>query len=90
MYKWWILFEMGILLFVLMFCLTVCPMDFFSSVFIVLEVFFPFFLSYSPLLVKKKKKNSFLGGKISVPCVSCAVSFVLGGCAFGKSSKNLY
>lgn len=34
-------------------------MDFFSSVFIVLEVFFPFFLSYSPLLVKKKQKTVF-------------------------------
>lgn len=63
---------MGILLFVLMFC----PMDFFSSVFIVLEVFFPYFLSLSPLFGEKRKKKSFFGrgeGKISVPCVFLAL-----------------
>lgn len=50
---------------------AICPMDFFSSVFIVLEVFFTFFQSLYPLLVRRKKKV--LGGKISVPCVFLAL-----------------
>lgn len=58
-YKWWILFEMGILLFVLMFCLNSLPNGLFLLSVHCTWSFLPFFFSYSPLLVKRKV---FLGG----------------------------
>lgn len=75
-YKWWILFEMGILLFVLMFCLNSLPDGLFLlSVHCTWSFLLFFSVFISPFWWKEKKKFFWEGGegKISVPCVFLAL-----------------